>query len=128
MIEADAVSRDELLARFVLFGKWIRADQTIRPEAFIPHPYTDLSVTRHKSLLEENIWVIGQEVADKRGLTLYGRGDIYAVAILKQNLNVQPAPVDNNPNHANIVGWPEEKSAQKIIAMKLAALATFQTK
>lgn len=42
------VGPDEALARFVLHGSHIRrSNQTVKPDAFIPHPYRDLSVTRH---------------------------------------------------------------------------------
>jgi hypothetical protein len=34
-------------------------------------------------------------------------------------------PQEPPPRHANIIGWPEEKSEQKQIAMELAAEAQF---
>lgn len=49
-IELPPIANDELLARFVLFSDWIRHDQTVRPNAFIPHPYPNLSVIRHREL------------------------------------------------------------------------------
>ncbi|OLE55633.1 MAG: hypothetical protein AUI36_16825 [Cyanobacteria bacterium 13_1_40CM_2_61_4] len=55
-----SISADEWLARFILFKNWIRSsDQTVKPDAFIPHPYPDLSVTRHKDLSIQNLWQIG---------------------------------------------------------------------
>jgi fatty-acyl-CoA synthase len=51
-----AVDADESLARYVLYSRQIRkSDETIRPEAFIPHPYQELSVTRHREATEEEI-------------------------------------------------------------------------
>lgn len=121
-----AVSADEQLARFILFSKWLRSDETVRPEAFMPHPYVDLSVTRHQALSEQEIWEIGQSVGGTRQAMLYGRADIRASDVLRQSLGVESAPVPSNPNHANIIGWPEQKPAQKIIALQLAAVAKYR--
>lgn len=119
------VTADEQLARFILFSKWFRSDATVRPDAFIPHPHVDLSVTRHQLLSEHEIWAIGQGVANARGVTLYGRADIRVSDVFRQLLSVKSAPIQNNPGHANIIGWPEQKPAQKIIALQLAAAAKY---
>lgn len=120
-VDLKTVAPDEQLARFILFSKWVRApEQTIKPDAFIPHPYPNLSVTRHGNLSEQNLWQIGQGVASKCNRTLYGRADIEAFVVRQQGLDVMSDPIQQNPNHANIVGWPEEKSAQKIKALLLA--------
>lgn len=125
----SAVADEECLARFILFSQWIRSsDQTVRPDAFIPHPYPDLSVTRHINLSEEALWKMGQDVADARPAKLYGRADIYASTAQRQHLRVDSAPVPNNPNHANITGWPTDKPAQKMIALQLAADSTYRAK
>ena len=121
------VANDELLARFVLRSDWIRADQTIRQNAFIPHPYPDLSVTRHKQLSEKQIWSVGRDVATARKHTLYGRADVSTVNVRQQSLAVEPQPVQGNPNHATITGWPADKAAQKIIALELAAASTYRS-
>lgn len=125
----SAVADEECLARFILFSQWIRSsDQTVRPDAFIPYPYPDLSVTRHINLSEEALWKIGQDVADTRPAKLYGRADIYASTAQQQHLRVDSAPVPNNPNHANITGWPTDKPAQKMIALQLAADSAYRAK
>ncbi len=56
---------------------------------------------------------------------MYGRADINVVDAMDLNLEVHPHPVIGNPNHANVVGWPPDKPAQKIIAMELATAAIF---
>jgi len=125
----SAVADEECLARFILFSQWIRSsDQTVRPDAFIPYPYPDLSVTRHINLSEEALWKVGQDVADARSAKLYGRADIFASTTRRQSLRIVSAPVPNNPNHANIDGWPADKPAQKIIALQLAADSTYRAK
>ncbi len=125
----SVVADEERLARFILFSKWIRnSDQTVRPDAFIPFPYPDLSVTRHLYLSEEAIWGIGQGIANTGRKTLYGRADFYVAAVLKQLLKVESDPSPDNPNHANIVNWPASKPAQKIIAQQLAADSAYCVK
>lgn len=124
--ELPPVTDNELLARFVLFSKWIRDDKTVRPDAFIPYPYPNLSVTRHRELSEFALWQIGQGIADKRFLKLYGRADIQAITVKAHSLRIEPTPEPKN--HANITGWPADKPGQKIIAQEIAATAQFVPK
>jgi hypothetical protein len=123
-----SIANDELLARFVVFSRWVRRDQTVKPDAFIPHPYPDLSVTRHKDLHAEDLWQIGQRIADARPASLYGRADVTAVDVRRQKLEVEPRPVPENLNHASIIGWPADKPAQKSFAQELAAVARYVAK
>jgi hypothetical protein len=118
------VSAEETLARFVLYNRWIRAsNNTVRPEAFMPHPYQKLSVTRHLGLSDQELWDLGRDVATSQQMPLLGRADIQVDTVLRQGLTIKP---DEPPrNHANIEGFPPEKSAQKSIAMKIAAEAGF---
>lgn len=51
------VADDETLARYILQRSHIRgSDHPVKPDAFIPHPYTDLSVTRHLMATESELW------------------------------------------------------------------------
>jgi hypothetical protein len=121
-VSLTPVTDSEVLVRFVLFRGWIRSsNSTVKSDAFIPHPYPDLSVTRHIGLSVEEIWQIGQAVADSRPATLYGRAEIQALHVRRQSLRIVPTPEPKN--HANITGWPKDKPAQKIIAQELAAVA-----
>lgn len=119
----EAVSAGEKLARYILHSAYLRQDQTVRSNGFIPHPYKDLSVTRHLGLSEDRIWAIGSDVAGKTGKKLYARADVPAGAVLDQQLQIHPAPFEGNPNHANIAGWPADKPSQMSIAQKIAASA-----
>jgi len=119
------VSPEERLARFVLRTDWVRSDLTVRPEAFIPHPHKDLSVSRHLARPEPELWSEGKAVATARGLQLHGRADFLASDTLAQNLRVEADPLPENTHHAVVVGWPPEKAVQKIKALKLAAAARF---
>jgi len=133
MISADEVpdvEADEVLARFVFSRRHIRNNGTIKPEAFIPPPPdNELSVTRHRDATEEELWGIGRAIATVRGRTLHGRGDITSRAFLDHELSMQAAPVTNhaslpdNPNHAIVIGWPDDKPRQKLIALDIARQA-----
>src|SRR5882762_1269412 len=98
------VGDDELLARFVVSSRWIRkSDQTVKQDAFIPPRTLELSVTRHFGLSSDELWKIGQEVANARPATLYGRADIVAANVWKEKLAI--VPTSTPKNHANIIGW-----------------------
>ncbi|MEC4805927.1 MAG: hypothetical protein SAJ12_12780 [Jaaginema sp. PMC 1079.18] len=115
------VEDSEILARYVLQSRHFRKDLTPRPELFMPHPHQDLSVTRHRDATKDEIWQIGQDVANQTGKRLYGRFDIQAKDCQFESLTVEAKPVVNNPNHADITGWPLSKPEQKAIAQKIAA-------
>ncbi len=80
----------------------------------MPPPNLALSVTRHLALSPTDLWAMGQDVADRRPATLYGRADLAAVAARRRKLEIEPSEPPRN--HANIVGWPERKPDQKEIA------------
>jgi len=118
---ANSVSSDELLARFILYKRYLRQDWTVKPDAFIPHPWPDLSVTRHLQLHDAELWMIGRTVARQIAKALHGRADFSAAVARQHKLLVVAAPVLDNPNHANITNWPPDKPAQKAIAQEIAA-------
>ena len=119
------IDSDEWLARFIHYQRYIRQDRTVRADAFIPYPYPDLSVTRHLQLSEAELWRIGRDVAQQINKTLQGRVDAQVFVFQKQQLQVIADPVvPDNPNHANVIDWPVEKPAQKIIAQQIAAAAS----
>ncbi|MEW6363671.1 MAG: hypothetical protein AB1714_03420 [Acidobacteriota bacterium] len=115
------VASGEWLARFVFFRNRIRHDGTLKADEFVPFPHTGLSVTRHLRLTEADLWNIGQDIARQRGKPVLARADLQASSFERHRLRVIPAPVDRNANHAEVVGWPPEKSSQKIIAIEIAA-------
>jgi hypothetical protein len=123
------VATNEMLARYVLHSSHIRrSNQTAKQDAFVPHPRRDLSVTRHLSATEDELWSVGEDVAATIGKTLYGRGDVPTTTCLAQNLIVKASPTLTNPNHADVCDWPADKPAQKIIAQEIAAAAKFVPK
>ncbi len=122
-----SVAPNELLARYITSSKWFRKeDQTVKQDAFIPpESPLELSVTRHLNLAENNIWTIGKKIAGSISRTLHGRADVETSHVIAQQLNVVPHPVQDNPNHANIVGWSSDKDVRKMRAMEIARVARF---
>lgn len=118
-----AILSEELLARFVLYARWIRADKTVRSDAFFPPPDGELSVTRHVGLTDLEIWQAGQAVSVERTLPLLGRADFSAR--VPRDLNLDVAAKEPPRNHAVVRGWPVEKSEKMILAQKIAAKASF---
>ena len=86
----------------------------------MPHPRTELSLTRHLQITIEELWREGKRVSEIRNATLYGRADVTVLAFTERDLSVEPAPIKENPNHANVSNWPIEKSAQKMKAIEIA--------
>lgn len=91
----------------------------------MPHPRVETSVTRHLSATEQELWAEGARVATLRKRTLYGRADVFASACIAEGLEAVSAPIAENPNHSNIVGWPADKPLQKIKAIQLAAKSQY---
>lgn len=100
---------------------WLRkSDSSVTFHAFMPHKRA-LSVFRIWGLSEQEVWEIGRDIADPQGKTLYGRGEVTAQTVTSAGLSIDP---DNVPeDHANIVGWPDDKPKQKLRAMQLAKVA-----
>jgi hypothetical protein len=70
------------------------------------------------------IWEIGDcEVSIKRGKPILGRADIGTNNVISKDLEVVPR--EPPLRHANIIGWPDERSKQKIIAIELASESFF---
>lgn len=119
----DQLKPEEDISRYILNKSCFSSqNRRVKYSAFLPASNGETSVFRITGLLDYEIWEIGhREVAQKRGKPLLGRADISALHVLEEGLRMKP---DNNPpRHANIIGWPEEKSGQKLIAMELAANA-----
>ena len=123
------VSPSESLARYLTHkNHYSPLNNSVRPAAFQPPPNLRLSVFRIDGLMLKEVWEIGQvdviNAMTPPKKNLRGFADIKASAVYEKNLDVDP---DNNPpRHADIVGWPQEKSERKLIAQELAARATLR--
>lgn len=120
------IEQDETVARFILFSRHYRSsDNTVRQDAFVPHPRPELSMMRHRDATIDEIWQEGRRVAGLRKSTLYGRADVAVAAFTAESVRVVPKPVLENPNHADAIDWPTGKPEQKIIALQIANRAIF---
>jgi len=115
------IGPDEPLARFVLFSSHVRADGSVKPDLFIPtlnveRDTLETSSTRYDSLSDAEIWQRGEAVAAENEKELLGRSDVEAAAHRNAGLSISPDPQPNDPQHVNVVDWPNEKAAQKMLA------------
>ncbi|MFL5245109.1 MAG: hypothetical protein ACJ8FY_23650 [Gemmataceae bacterium] len=117
------VTPEEMLARYIFQSSHIRrGNGTVKPDAFIPPANLQCSVTRHLQATEDEIWTVGESLGRQRQQTLHGRADFAAQTCIKQGLAVRKAPLEGNPNHANVTNWPVDKPTQKIIAQELGGV------
>lgn len=146
MLDPDTVpdvADDEVLARFLLVKGFIRGDGTLKHNELMPPPSGKLSVMRHRSATQDEIWAEGREVSRLRARNLLGRAELVAgvcraegLQVIKSPLQADPASKPEprrrlaNPNHADLVfpppaaadaGIPPAKADQMAIAKALVA-------
>jgi hypothetical protein len=116
------VADNELLARFICYSDEKRADGTVKHKLFLPYSRVELSVNRHREATTDETWQVGFDVATERQKPLYGLANIRASSCRMETLNVKAVPLlPKNPNHADIIGYPQAKEDQMAIAKVLAA-------
>lgn len=116
------VDDDEPLARFILNSNEKRENGTVKPLLFVPYSLVALSVNRHRESSIDEIWAVGRSVAATRKKSLYGWADILTSSCRHELLDVIAKPqLPDNPNHADITGYPPEKDAQLLLGLSLAA-------
>lgn len=116
------VADNELLARFIVNSNEKRPDGQVTPRLFMPYKWVELSINRHREATIEETWQVGREVAAQRKKPLYGLANIRASKCRIETLKVVPDPIlPGNPNHANITGYPPDKTDQMALAAELAA-------
>ena len=121
----NTLSGSESLARYLTqTNHYNLRTYSVRPRAFDPPPSLSLSVFRINGLSAQEVWTNGQiNVIDRmrQPRPLYGIADIKVSEVQATSLTVDP---DNNPlRHASIVGWPPDKSEQKLLTQELASKA-----
>lgn len=120
------VGNDESLSHFIFSSTWFSPNTArVKYNAFMPRQ-GEVSVFRIDRLSENQIWTIGRDVVGYGTRNPKARGDIKAAKVRESRLNVLAA--EPPPRHANLVGWPSEKSEQKLIAKQLAAGAILKLK
>jgi len=120
------IATSETLSRFILQKNWYRpSDSTVKYATFMPNPNNgQTSVFRIYGLSDKEVWDIGElEVAPRLVKPVLGRADIGVSNVMEKGLKILPS--EPPKRHANIEGWPEEKSEQTLIAIELAAKSIF---
>jgi hypothetical protein len=80
------------------------------------------SVFRIEGLSLAEVCALGEGIAGPLGKTLYGSGQLPTKHVEGLGLFVEP---DDRPfRHANISGWPAEKSERLSLAQQLAQFAS----
>ncbi len=115
-----SVQASDSIARFLTSKSHFSKQRcAVKPAAFLPPSNLRLSVFNVSDLDESDIWAIGREhVTGPRKRTLYGYGALKASSVFRVKLEIQAD--DTPPRHAEVCGWPTEKSEQKLLALQLA--------
>jgi hypothetical protein len=121
---SEMIVETEPLSRYILNKAYLRADGSVRWNAFIPTKSGETSVYRIFALSEYEIWKLGKEyVANHQQKQLLGRADFTCHDVIEIGLAAVSAP-HPHPRHANLTRWPAEKPEQRLFAMKLEARST----
>lgn len=99
----------------------------VRYNALLPNRNGKTSVFWISNLTPVQIWDIGQWVAEIREKILRARGDIIGSHVLSEGLIIESETTVHSL-HANIIGWPEQRSEKLLIAKKLARKTELQLK
>jgi hypothetical protein len=126
----NLIKDDEPLGRYIFSKSHFSSENNkVKSSAFMPPIDLKLSVFRTRGLNEIEIWHIAENEIIKNKpspTTLYGRAEILSFAVKSAGLEIDP---DNTPpRHANIIGWPQEKDKQKMIAIELTTKASLVLK
>lgn len=121
MVEKD-------ISRFLFDEKHVRADKTIRYNAFIPPKNFRLSVYKTDSLLCAEIYEIGSVYVEPlRQKPITGVAQIHS-----ENVDLVGLSIDNDgvphSRHSNIIGWFEDSTKDRMLAVKLASEASLLEK
>ena len=122
---ARNVGAEEVVTRFIYESQSVKGNH-VRVATFLPMfdlemQRLETSVCRLNLCNRERAWELARTLglASRPGVTLHACADV-SVGVANQNgLICEEAPVDGFPEHAVLIGWPEEKEKQKLIAMAL---------
>lgn len=120
---AEETILNEPLTRFIYDSDKVNTQGRVKDGAFLPSFEKNLnrletSVCRIVTLDEEKIWHIGRQSRPER--TIKGRADHSTEHVSNAGLTTVSAPEGTFEEHAVLLGWPEEKEQQKLIARAIA--------
>jgi hypothetical protein len=117
--EGQPLDAGEIVARFA-YDSADRKGANVRPGTFLPmfepdYARLETSVCRTRDCPDDRQW----QLALLRGKPARCKADVPVAVILEQGLQCVAAPVANYDEHAVLLGWPQEKEDQKVIAIAL---------
>ena len=126
-IPSNCIEDSEKIGRFIFSSDhFSRTNKTVKYAAFMPARDNMASVYRINDYTEEEISDLDKKfVSGKRtdGRMSKGRADLLAGQIRQTGLDVKAEPTPHK-DHANIEGYSNDKSANKLKAIELARHAT----
>ncbi len=125
--ENNKISFHETIARYLFDRKHFAPEKKrVKYPAFLPRN-GETSVFRISGLSSEDIWRIGEIVANESSRNLKARGDLAVRDVSDEGLEVIQETRKHHL-HANITGWSDDSSKNKLIAIKLADKASLNLK
>ncbi len=107
-------------------SRYINEKKKIRPKegkagynAFMPPRTLRMSVCRSEGLDEAELWQIADEFIGTAEKPVIARADLEAGEYFSRRLSFDPDGMPY-PRHADVIGWSDEPSLQKMIALELA--------
>lgn len=116
----------ETVARYIVHDRHFSSQKRqVKAAAFEPDPRGEKSVFRVTELGEAARWALGVEQVEPFSESpVKARGDLSCADVHAEVLQFRIDKADHF-RHANIVGWPGEKSLAKLKAAQLALKAIF---
>ncbi len=121
--ESQGLESNEHVARFIYDSDKVTANGRVQSSAFLPKfegafVRWETSVCRLAGCDEARVWQLATNARPDRSVKALAKLSIQAVISAK--LECVDAPVDGFPEHAVLLGWPDDKPAQKEIAVALS--------
>ena len=112
------IQSDEPICRYFLGSR--KLNRSAAKRSWLPDAQGRTSVYRVHGLGHGEIEDIGRvHVAQPRGKVLSGRTECQSVNLTNVGLDIIPDP-EPHPRHANVTGWPEDKSEQLDVIAEFA--------
>lgn len=121
------VEDKELLSRHIYFPLHINKKSGLpKWQAFKPTKDGETSVTRQDYTSAEEVFRLGRNRAKRNTFLVFqGKADIVAKDVRTKALDIEPAPNNDDHNHADIIRWPAEKEEQIDLCKQLLLKSTF---
>lgn len=130
--DADFVTANGKVARFIFSKRDIYANGTPRPKAFEPELHPDLrryetSVCGLNGVHDDRLWHLGRTIRSDK--TAFAVAEVSVADISAANLACEPLPQVDYDEHGVILGWnsdPDAKDARMSAQQDLVAAISAQ--